>query len=161
MRKDSKYSILLRAFLDRIPPYLIVTNKEAARQSKIDFVLEDGAEGSFDAKRVFASVKDSSLPEWSNLLGSLTLAGKTTFPGLQAADLFVYYANRNWERHEHGKEPTDIETSSHVVVGPVPHKNFYYHRMPITREILQSLRADLDLPESDRKSKVNDNTFPT
>jgi hypothetical protein len=152
MRKDSKYSVLFRAFLDRIPHYIAEKDSGAARHSKIDFVLEDGAEGSLHANRIFELGKASLLPEWSNFFGSLTFAGKTTFPGLQAADLLVYSVNREWERHDHGKQPTDIETLSHVAVGSVPQKNFYYHRMPITREILQTLRNDLDLPESDRKS---------
>jgi hypothetical protein len=108
-------------------------------------VLEAGAKNAADALRLFELAKKEHVPQWAHLLGTLTFSSKESF-GLQAADLFVYYANM-LERKDHWDKPTDIEKSQHVLPpGETVSRGFREYRMPITRDTLKSLAADFQLP---------------
>jgi hypothetical protein len=84
--------------------------------------------------------KEAHLPEWQHVLGTLTFGAKE-IPGLQLADLLVYYANR-LEREHHWNEPTIIEQSPYVLSVGKPAPKFPYYRLPVAKASLQNLRGD-------------------
>jgi hypothetical protein len=143
LRKDSKFGVLFRGCLSLIVS-AVTTDLELAKQSTINFVLEDGAKNSGDAVRLFDLAKSNNLPEWSHLLGSITRGQKQSY-GLQAADLVVYFSNIA-ERTDHRDKPTEIENSSHILSQGDPIPAFKYYRMPIRKKSLTSLQTDFLLP---------------
>jgi Protein of unknown function (DUF3800) len=147
LRKDSKFGVLFRGCLSFIVS-VVTTDFELAKQSTINFILEDGAKNSGDAKRLFELGKSNNLPEWSHLLGSLTFGQKQSY-GLQAADLVVYFSNIA-ERTDHWDKPTEIENSSHILSQGDPIPAFRYYRMPIRKKSLISLQTDFLLPQDQR-----------
>ena len=139
LREDTKYGILFRACLLRIESAL-AADPESAKALSINIVMEDGARNRADASRLFELAKEAHLPEWQHVLGTLTFSAKE-IPGLQMADLLVYYANR-LERKHHWNEPTIIEQSPYVLSAGKPAPKFPYYRLPLAKASLQNLRAD-------------------
>ena len=149
LRKDTKFGVLFRGCLWAVLG-AVTEDLERAKQFTVNFVLEDGAKNSADALRLFDLAKSNTLPEWSHLLGTIKLETKQS-PGLQAADLLVYASSRI-EQTDHGNLPSNTETSSHIL-GPgdaIP--AFKCFRIPITRDMLESLRLDFLLPPEQWRS---------
>lgn len=148
--KDSKIGVLFRASLALLPEAVICENKDEAMQAQINVVLESGGPNPGGIVGIFNELKSIMLPEWDKLIGSIEFAEKKTCPGVQIADLLIYGANRQ-EILEHGKRPTVLEHSS-LVANHLPESpGIPSFRIPITREILKCLKAELLLREEERK----------
>jgi hypothetical protein len=144
LRQDTKYGVLFRGCL-LVVESAVVNLQLPTKDLTLNFVMEAGAKNAADAPRLFALAKKEHLPQWERLLGTLTFGGKTS-PGLQAADLLVYSANR-LERKDHSDKPTDIEKSPYVLSpGEVSSPGFTEYRMPITKVSLKHLADDFLLP---------------
>lgn len=148
--KDSKIGVLFRATLALLPEAVIRENKEEAIQAQINVVLESGGPNPGGIVGIFNELKSIMLPEWDKLIGSIEFAEKKICPGVQIADLLVYGANRQ-EILEHGKKPTALEHSSLVASHIPTNSDIPSFRIPITREILKGLKAELLLREEERK----------
>jgi hypothetical protein len=129
---------------------------QRARETTIIFVLEDGHRNVGDARRLFSLFKADGLPEWQHLVGTFDVAKKDT-PGAQAADFFaccVYQA----ELLEHGTAPSAIERSSYVADTPLvantyprqpaPQSGPKLFRIPVSQEVLRSLKGGTAHPDS-------------
>jgi hypothetical protein len=172
-QKDSKYGVCFRACLAFAPSYLAsefaLANQDAlAQETTINFVLEQGHKNAGDARRLFDIYKADALPEWKHFVGTLDVTTKDN-PGAQAAD-FLAYAVYRAEIAEHGDAPSAIEKSSYVAdtplipnvyprpgmtlagTGPVTQKGPVLYRIPISREVLQSLKDDLFAIEAERRA---------
>jgi hypothetical protein len=133
----------------------------AAAQTTINFALEQGHRNVGDARRLFDLYKADQLPEWSHFVGTLNTSTKSS-PGSQAAD-FLAYAVYRAEILEHGDAPSVIEQSSYVADTPlvanyyprqpVPEKGPLLYRIPISREVLQSLKDDLFALDAERRAR--------
>jgi hypothetical protein len=144
LREDTQYGILFRGCL-LVVERAITLNNPPTKNITLNFVLEEGSKNRGDALRLFELARKEHLPQWEHLLGTLTFGTKNSC-GLQAADLFAYYANK-LERKDHGDHPTDIEKSPHVLSpGETGQRAFTEYRMPITRDSLKKLAADFQLP---------------
>ncbi|SIT49080.1 hypothetical protein BN2475_1250017 [Paraburkholderia ribeironis] len=150
-RKDTKYAVCFRACLAFVPEYIASGLKFAADATIINFVLEDGHRHIGDARRLFDLYKTAVSPEWRQLVGSMDVSTKGS-SGAQAADFLAYTVYRT-EILEHSHAPSVIEHSSHVAdtlltARTTPHQATQQtgpavFRIPIGREILQSLKDDL------------------
>jgi hypothetical protein len=150
LAKDSKIGVLFRASLGLLPEAVIRANKEEARQAQIDVVLESGGPNPGGVVGIFNELKSIILPGWDKLIGTVEFAKKKTCPGVQVADLLIYGAYRQ-EIQEHGKTPTALEHSS-LIANQIPESSdIPSFRIPITREILESLKGGLLLREEERK----------
>jgi hypothetical protein len=163
--KDTKYGVCFRACL-RFVPSLIASKLKMAEQTAlaakltINFVLEQGHRNLGDARRLFYLYKADVLSEWEPLVGTLSTSTKNS-PGSQAAD-FLAYAVYRAEILEHGEAPSVIEQSSYVANTallpnycprqPVPGKGPMLFRIPVNREVLQSLKDDLFALEAERRA---------
>jgi len=163
--KDTKYGVLFRACLAFVPSFIVSQFNEAGQkdtvlQSTINFVLEDGHRNVGDALRLFRLYKSDALPEWRHVVGTLEVASKAS-AGAQAAD-FLAYAVYRAECLEHGQAPSDIKESSYVATEQAPpnhypprpkeHQGQMIFRIPITRDILQSLKDDRFARERERRA---------
>jgi hypothetical protein len=86
---DTRYSVCFRylsAFL-----YLQLPTLLGRDDFTIDFLLESGATGSADARRVLNDVK-KQLPETREVLGTIDFGEKEKYPGLQVSDLMSFVA---------------------------------------------------------------------
>jgi hypothetical protein len=154
--KDSKYGVCFRACLAFVPSFIASEFKLAqqtalAENTTINFVLENGHPNVGDARRLFELYKTDALPEWQHFVGTMDVSTKEN-AGAQAADFLAYTVYRA-ESLEHGIEASVIEKSSYVADTPliantyprqpVPQKGPMLFRIPISREVLQSLKDDL------------------
>jgi len=152
--KDSKYGVCFRACLRFVPSFIASAYKRAGRtapEMTINFELERGHRNVGDARRLFDLYKADVLPEWEPFVGTLATSTKGN-PGSQAAD-FLAYAVYRAEILEHGDAPSVIEQSSYVAdtplianyypLQPAPAKGPMLYRIPVSREVLQSLKDDL------------------
>jgi len=162
--KDSKYGILFRACLAFVPSFIaselkLANQASLAKRTTINFALEGGHRNVGDARRLFELYKADALPEWQSLVGTLDISTKDAV-GSQAADFLAYTVYR-MEILEHGKAASVIETSSYVAETPliantyprqpVPQSGPMRFRIPISREVLQSLKDDLFAIEAERR----------
>jgi hypothetical protein len=167
--KDSKYGVCFRACLAFVPSFIASEFKLAqhaalVEQTTINFVLEDGHKNIGDARRLFDLYKADALPEWQHFVGAMDVSKKDS-PGAQAAD-FLAYAVYRAEILEHGHPPSIIEKSSYVADTPlitnnyprqpVPQNGPMLFRIPISREVLQSLKDDLFAIEAERRAQTRD-----
>lgn len=154
--KDTKYGVCFRACLAFVPSYIaselrLAQQTELAEQTTINFLLEQGHRNFGDARRLFDLFKADALPEWQHFVGTMDVSTKDS-PGAQAADFLAYTVYRA-EGLEHGQEASVIEQSSYVADTPfiantyprepVPQNGPMLFRIPISREILKSLKDDL------------------
>jgi len=155
-QKDSKYGVCFRACLAFLPSYIaselkIAQQTAVAEETTINFVLERGHRNVGDARRLFDLFKADALPEWQHFVGAMDVSTKES-PGAQAAD-FLAYAVYRAEILEHGPAPSVIEKSSYVADTPliannyprqpVPRNGPMLFRIPISRDVLRSLKDDL------------------
>lgn len=165
--KDTKYGVCFRACLAFVPSFIASELKLAgqgalAEPTRIDFALEGGHANVGDARRLFELYKKGALPEWQHLIGEFDTSTKDSV-GAQAADFLAYAAYRA-ELLEHGQAASDIETSSYVADArmiannypraPVPQNGPMLFRIPITRDVLQSLKDDLFAIEAERRLRA-------
>lgn len=164
--KDTKYGVCFRACLAFVPSFIASELKRAAQTSPahqitIDFALEQGHRNAGDAQRLFALFKADALPEWRHLVGAMDLSTKDS-PGAQAADFLAYCIYRA-ESLEHGDAPSIIEKSSYVADTSVIANTYPRHsvpqygpmlfRIPVSRQVLQSLKDDLFAIEAERRTR--------
>jgi hypothetical protein len=155
LAKDSKYGICFRACLAFVPSYIasefiLAQQTAVAQQATINFVLEQGHRNAGDAQRLFKHYKADALPEWQRFVGTMDVSTKGN-PGTQAAD-FLAYCTYRAESLEHQHAASVIEKSSYVADTPliantyprqpVPKNGPILFRIPISREVLQSLKDD-------------------
>jgi Protein of unknown function (DUF3800) len=160
-RLDSKYGVCFRACLAFAPSYIVselrlLGEAQLSEETTINFVLEDGHRNVGDARRLFELFKADALPEWQNLVGTFDVSKKDS-PGAQAADFLAYCVYRA-ELLEHGSAPSTIEKSSYVADTPlvantyprqpVPPSGPMLFRIPVSQEVLRSLKEDLALSHS-------------
>ena len=165
--KDTKYGVCFRACLAFVPSFIASELKLAgqgalAEPTRIDFALEGGHANVGDARRLFELHKKDALPEWQHLIGEFDTSTKDSI-GAQAAD-FLAYAVYRAELLERGQAASDIETSSYVADtpmiansyprAPVPQSGPMVFRIPITRDVLQSLKDDLFAIEAERRVRT-------
>ena len=122
-----------------------------AQETTINFVLEDGHKNVGDARRLFDLFKTDALLEWKQFVGTFDVSKKDS-PGAQAADFLSYCVYRA-ELLEHECQPSAIERSSYVAdtpliansypCQPVPQTGPMLFRIPISQEVLLSLKDDL------------------
>jgi hypothetical protein len=161
--QDSKYGVCFRASLAFAPSYIAseleaAGNSALARETTIDFVLEDGHRNIGDARRLFDLFKADALEEWRDFVGTFDVTQKAT-PGAQAADFLAYTVYRA-EILEHGSKPSAIEQSSYVADTPMIANTYpatspnqtgpVLYRIPVSREVLQSLKDDLFARQAER-----------
>jgi hypothetical protein len=125
----------------------------------INFALE-GSQKDGDARRLFALYKKDALPEWRHLVGTFKTSTKDSV-GAQAADFLAYTIYRA-EILEHGQAASVIEKSSYVADTPLiantyprqplPPRGPAIFRIPITRDMLQSLKDDLFAIGAERRA---------
>ena len=160
-RLDSKYGVCFRACLAFAPSYIaselkLVGEAKRTQKTTINFALEDGHRNVGDARRLFNLFKADALPEWQHLVGDFDVAKKNS-SGAQAADFLAYCVYRT-ELLEHGVAPSAIEKSSHVADTrlvantyprqPVPQSGPMLFRIPVSQEVLRSLRVDMLAPST-------------
>jgi hypothetical protein len=165
--KDTKYGVCFRACLAFVPSFIASELKLAgeaalAEPMRIDFALEGGHANVGDTRRLFDLYKKDALPEWQNLVGTLDTSTKDSI-GAQVAD-FLAYAVYRMEILEHGPTPSAIEMSSYVADTPlvpntyprqpVPQHGPAIFRIPISRDVLQSLKDDLFARAAERCAPV-------
>jgi Protein of unknown function (DUF3800) len=140
--EDTMYGVLLRACVSFTLAIVSYQLDEEVQNEVVDFVLETGGTKPDYARQLFKRFKTDPLadPALRSMLGNIDFADKRNSPGCQAADLMLGGAIRQ-ERLEHGKEPTLIDHSSFAdVTKPVDAEDIATYRIPVTREILRSLR---------------------
>jgi hypothetical protein len=165
--KDTKYGVCFRACLAFVPSLIASELKLAgeaalAEPMTIDFVLEGGHANVGDTRRLFDLYKKDALPEWQNLVGTFDTSTKDSI-GAQVADFLAYSVYR-MEMLEHGLAPSVIEMSSYVADTPLvpntyPREPLPQHgpaifRIPITRDVLQSLKDDLFARAAERHARA-------
>jgi hypothetical protein len=155
-RLDSKYGVCFRACLAFVPSFIaselrLASEGQSARETTIDFILEEGHRNLGDARRLFELFKADALPEWQHLVGIFDVSKKNS-PGAQAAD-FLAYCVYQAELFEHGAAPSAVEKSSYTAETPlvanvyprqpVPQSVPMVFRIPISQDVLRSLKEDL------------------
>jgi hypothetical protein len=155
-RLDSKYGVCFRACLAFVPSYIaselqLAGEAQRSKETKIDFVLEDGHRNVGDARRLFDLFKAHALPEWRHFVGAFDVSKKDS-PGAQAAD-FLAYCVYQAELLEHGTAPSAVEKSSYVAETPLvantypcqprPQSGPMVFRIPISQDVLRSLKDNL------------------
>jgi hypothetical protein len=165
-QKDTKYGVLFRACLAFVPGVIASELKllgptAMAEPTTINFALEGGHPNIGDTRRLFESYKKDALPEWRHLVGTFKTSTKDSV-GAQAAD-FLAYAKYRAEILEHGQAASVIERSSYVADTPLtpntyprqplPPSGPALFRIPITRDVLQSLKDDLFAIEAERRAE--------
>jgi Protein of unknown function (DUF3800) len=154
-RLDSKYGVCFRACLAFAPSFIaselqLAGEARRARETTINFVLEDGHRNVGDARRLFDLFKGDALPEWQHFVGTFDVSSKDS-PGAQAADFLAYCVYRA-ELLEHGAPASAIEKSSYIADTPliantyprqpVPQSGPMLFRIPVSQEVLRSLKAE-------------------
>jgi hypothetical protein len=167
LAKDTKYGVCFRACLAFVPSYIasefaLAQQTALAQQATINFVLEQGHRNTGDAQRLFKLFKADALPEWQDFVGTMDLSTKDS-PGTQAADFLAYCVYRA-EGLEHQVAASAIEKSSYVADTPlvantyprqpIPQQGPILYRIPISREVLQSLKDDLFAREAERSAPL-------
>jgi Protein of unknown function (DUF3800) len=162
--KDTKYGVCFRACLAFVPSFIaseleLVGQTAMAELTTLNFALEAGPK-SGDARRLFGLYKKDALPEWRHLVGTFDTPTKDSV-GAQAADFLAYTIYRA-EMLEHGQEASVIEKSSYVADTPLTPNTYprqplpttgpAIFRIPITRDVLQSLKDDLFAIEAERRA---------
>jgi hypothetical protein len=137
----------------------LVGQTAMAEPTTINFALEGGPKNG-DAWRLFDLYKKDTLPEWRHLVGTFKTSTKDSV-GAQAADFLAYTIYRA-EILEHGQAASVIERSSYVADTPLiantyprqplPPRGPAIFRIPITRDMLQSLKDDLFAIEAERRA---------
>lgn len=160
--KDTKYGVCFRAVLTCVPSYIASELRALAQEITINFVLEHGHKNVGDARRLFDFYKANALSEWNNIVGTFDLSKKDS-PGSQAADFLSYCVYRA-EILEHGQQHSVIEQSSYVADTPlvantsprqpVQQTGPMLFRIPISREVLQSLKDNLFVIEAERRGGI-------
>lgn len=143
--EDTLYGVLLRACVSVTLAIIAHQLNEEVQNEVVDFVLEKGGTKPGYARQLFQRFKTDPLadPMLRAMLGDLRFADKRDAPGCQAADLMLGGAIRQ-ERAEHGREPSLIEHSSFAdVTKPLDAEDLATYRVPVTREVLESLRGNL------------------
>jgi hypothetical protein len=163
-RLDSKYGVGFRACLAFAPSYIaselrVAGEVQRAQETTINFVLEDGHRNIGDARRLFDLFKADALPEWQHFVGTFDVSKKNS-PGVQAADFLAYCVYRV-ELLEHGSPPSAIEKSSYVADTPLvankcprqplPQSGPMLFRIPISQEVLRSLKEDMFVLDAERR----------
>jgi hypothetical protein len=156
------YGVLFRACLAFVPSLIaselkLIRQTAVAEPTTLNFALEDSQKIG-DTRRLFGLYKKAALPEWRDLVGTFDTSTKESI-GAQAADLLAY-AIYQAEIFEHGQAPSVIERSSYVADTPLitntyprqplPPSGPALFRIPITRDVLQSLKDDLFAIEAER-----------
>lgn len=146
-----------RACLAFAPSYIaselqLLGEAQEPQKTTINFVLEDGHRNVGDARRLFNLFKANALPEWQHFVGAFDVSRKNS-PGAQAADFLAYCLYRA-ELLEHGASPSAIEKSSYVANmplvantyprQPLPQSGPLLFRIPVSQEVLQSLREEVE-----------------
>ena len=165
-RLDSKYGVCFRACLAFAPSYIaselqLAGEAQRAQETTINFVLEDGHRNVGDARRLFDLFKADALPEWQHFVGAFDVSKKDS-PGAQAADFLAYCVYRA-ELLEHGAPPSAIEKSSYVADTPMvantyprqplPQSGPMLFRIPISQEVLRSLKDGMFTVDAERRGK--------
>jgi hypothetical protein len=164
-RLDSKYGVCFRACLAFAPSYIaselqIAGATQTTQETTINFVLEDGHRNVRDARRLFDLFKADALPEWQHFVGAFDVSKKDS-SGAQAADFLAYCVYRA-ELLEHGARPSEIERSSYVADtplvantyprNPLPQSGPMLFRIPVSQEVLRSLKDDMFALDAERRS---------
>jgi hypothetical protein len=139
------YGVLFRASVSFSLAAVSLQLNENVEGEVVNFVLEKGGTKPDYARQLFHRFKTDPLadPALRAMLGDLDFANKKKSSGCQAADLMLGGAIRQ-ERTEHGVKPSLIEHSSFAdVTQPVDTEDIPTFRVPLTREILESLRDNL------------------
>ncbi len=165
--KDTKYGVCFRACLAFVPSYIaseftLAQQIALAQETTINFVLEQGHRNAGDAQRLFKLYKADALPEWQRFVGTMDVSTKGS-PGTQAADFLAYCIYRA-ESLEHQHPASVIEKSSYVADTPliantyprqpVPQNGPIIFRIPLSREVLQSLKDDLFARKAERRTPL-------
>jgi hypothetical protein len=151
--QDTDYGVLFRAAVSFVLQ-AICDDDDLANNSVVNFILENGAAHKGDADRLYKMFKTDRKvePAIKKMLGPvLGLAEKKESPGCQVSDFILGGAYRQ-ELTEHTVEPSIIEKSSFVRDPQITHHSTPIFRVPITREILESLKESLLLEEEERRN---------
>jgi hypothetical protein len=143
--EDTMYGVLLRACVSFSLAVVALQLNERVQDEVVNFVLEKGGTKPNYARELFERFKTDPLadPLLRGMLGNLDFADKKECPGCQAADLMLGGAIRQ-ERTEHGMKPSLIEQSSFAdVTQPVDAEDVATFRIPVTRNVLESLRENM------------------
>ena len=146
-QKHSPLGVLYRASMSFFAAFLEAYPPEG--MERVNFVYEIGPKqgGLLGIHDEF--MKKGDLNDW---LGPLTFDDKTRALGLQAADCFATLSMRK-EIEEHGHGATDIGQSSAVMQIDSDHPTTVtlpWFRLPVTREIIGSLRDELLMSKAAR-----------
>ena len=140
--EDSMYAVLFRACVNLALEAVSQQLNGDVQDEVVDFVLEEGGRNS---RQLYQRLKFDPLadPMLRKMLGDLTFAKKRKSPGCQAADLMLYQATRQ-ERQEHGSVSSLNDHSSFAdVTQPVDAEDLPSYRIPVTRDVLASLRQNM------------------
>ena len=144
--EDTMLGVLLRASVSFCCAIMTYEFKQEVENESINFVLERGGAKEGYVCQLYRRFQTDPLadPIIRSMLGPKPcFAHKRKSPGCQAADLMLGGAIRQ-ERTEHGFASSDIATSSFAdPTKPVNYEDVATFRIPVTRDILQSLRNDL------------------
>jgi hypothetical protein len=149
------YGVLFRVCVSFALGILVYEYGDVAKNEKLNFILEDGANNRGDAQQLYGLFKKDRRadPIMRNLLGPvLDFRGKKESPGCQAADLKLGGAMLQ-TKMEHAKTPerpiedTDLASADAPLI---PNKAPSF-RLPITREVLESLKNQLFMEAEARR----------
>jgi hypothetical protein len=135
---DTMYGIAFRFLVS----FLITRLPELLGRTDITFniILESGADGSEDAKRIRAALR-KQLPVETAMLGSVTFGDKKAFPGLQASDALAFGA---YQMEPTGPKLSDLPDGATIsqVTQTSPAKPPIF-RCALDAETLRSLKDDI------------------
>ena len=135
----------------------ICDDEKLAKDSVVNFILENGAANKGDVGRLYKMFKNDRKvePLIKNMLGPvLDHAEKKESPGCQVSDFVLGGAYRQ-ELTEHNVEPSIIEQSSFAGELQITMHSTPIFRLPITRDILASLKESLLIEEDERRKFWN------
>jgi hypothetical protein len=144
--EHAPYGVLFRACVSFCLGILACEYGEEAKSKRLDFVLDE--QGIIpEAHHLYYMLKHDSHcdPIMKEMLGpGLGVAGKASSPGCQVAGLLLDGAYRQ-AKMEHGKTPSlPIEKSAFARTDiPVNPNEIPIFRLPLGREVLESLQAGL------------------
>jgi hypothetical protein len=153
--EDTPYGVLFRACVSFCLGILAAEYGEEVKGKRFDFVVDQRGKIA-DARRLYDILQHDSHsdPIMTEMLGPVIgLAGKESSPGCQVAGLLLDGAYRQ-AKMEHGKTPSlPIEKSAFARPDiPVNRNEIPIFRLPLGREVLESLRAGLFMDaEASRK----------
>ena len=100
---DSKYGVCFRCCMSLLPAYI---REEMGREDlDISLIVESGHPNVGAVSHIFNQFKTDHDPEIMRLLGTVTIADKKKFAGLQAADVLAYTTYKQERRGAVGLVP--------------------------------------------------------